>query len=93
MAYVNTACAGRVTIFSTGGKFRLVSNFTWLHALTLAARSYVLLTQYRTCTLGGRIPDMCMECMICFFELDHPVLTLHYLHVSWRIERSGGGEI
>ena len=43
MAYVNAACAGHVTIFSTGGKFRPVSNFTWLHALTLAARSYVLL--------------------------------------------------
>ena len=28
-----------VTIFSTGGKFRPVSNFTKLHALTLAARS------------------------------------------------------
>ena len=27
MAYVNTACTGCVTIFSTGGKFRLVSNF------------------------------------------------------------------
>ena len=35
MAYVNAACAGRVTIFSTGGK---------LHTLTLAARSYALLT-------------------------------------------------
>ena len=29
--------------FSTGGKFRPVSNFTKLHALTLAARSYALL--------------------------------------------------
>ena len=45
MAYVNAACTGRVTIFSTGGKFRPVSNFTQLHALTLAARSYALLSQ------------------------------------------------
>ena len=39
-AYV---CAVRVTIFSTSGKFQPVSNFTELHALTLAARCYVLL--------------------------------------------------
>ena len=43
MAYVNAACAGRVTIFSTGGKVRPGSNFTQLHTLTLAARSYALL--------------------------------------------------
>ena len=36
-------CAGRVTIFSTGGKFRPVSNFTYLHTLTLATCSYALL--------------------------------------------------
>ena len=37
LAYVYTAaCAIHVTIFSTGGKFRLVSNFTELHTLTLA---------------------------------------------------------
>ena len=34
MAYVCAACAVRVTIFSTCGKFRLVSNFTKLHALS-----------------------------------------------------------
>ena len=43
MAYVNAACTGRVTIFSAGGKFRPVLNFTQLHALTLAACSYALL--------------------------------------------------
>ena len=32
-----------VTIFSTGGKVQLLSNFIELHALTLAARSYALL--------------------------------------------------
>ena len=37
------SCAVRVTIFSTGGRFRLVSRFTELHTLTQAARSYVLL--------------------------------------------------
>ena len=37
----NTAVC--VTIFSTGSKGWLVSNFTELHALTLAAHSYVLL--------------------------------------------------
>ena len=45
MAYVNTTCAGCVTIFSTGSKFRPVSNFTQLHvhAVTLAACSYAVL--------------------------------------------------
>ena len=43
MAYVYAACAGRVTIFSTGGKFGPVSNFEKLHTLTLATRSCVLL--------------------------------------------------
>ena len=47
MAYVNAACAGHVTIFSTGCKFRPVSNFTQLHALTLAARSYALLVMLK----------------------------------------------
>ena len=37
------ACAVRATLSSTGDKFRPVSNFTELHALTLAARSYTLL--------------------------------------------------
>ena len=44
MAYVYTECAVRVTIFSTGSKFQLVSNFTELHALTLAACSYCMST-------------------------------------------------
>ena len=35
-------CTVRVTIFSTGSKFRLVSNSTELHALTLAAHSHTL---------------------------------------------------
>ena len=33
-----------VTIFSTGGKFRLVSTFSELHILTPAACSYTLVT-------------------------------------------------
>ena len=45
MAYVNAAYARCVTIFSTGGKSGLVSNFTQLHTLTLAARSYALLME------------------------------------------------
>ena len=39
-----TACAVCVTIFSTGRKFHPVSIFTLLHALTLVACSYALLT-------------------------------------------------
>ena len=42
MAYIYAAYAVHVTIFSTDGKFWLVSNFTELYTLTLAARSYVL---------------------------------------------------
>ena len=37
------SCAVHVTIYSAGGKFQPVSNFTELHALTQAPRSYVLL--------------------------------------------------
>ena len=37
------ACTVCVTIFSTGDKFRPVSDSTELHALTLATRSYELL--------------------------------------------------
>ena len=40
MAYVYAAYAG--------GKFQPVSNFTELHALTLATRSYALLLLYKT---------------------------------------------
>ena len=40
-----TACAVCVIISSTGRKFRPVSIFTWLHALTLVTRSYVLLDE------------------------------------------------
>ena len=43
MAYVSAVCAGHVTIFSTGGKFRPVLNF--LHALTQVTHSYALLLQ------------------------------------------------
>ena len=35
----------RLLFFSTGGKFQLVSSFTELHALTLAAHSYALLVE------------------------------------------------
>ena len=40
MPYVYVTCAVHVTSFS---KFRLVSNFIELHALTLSAHSYALL--------------------------------------------------
>ena len=46
------SCAVHVTIFSTGGKFRPVSNFTKLYTLTLAAHSYVLLAIVDT---NGRV--------------------------------------
>ena len=42
LAYVHAACAVCVTIFSTGGKLRLVSNFMELHALTQAVHSDAL---------------------------------------------------
>ena len=44
ITYSYTVCAVCVTIFSTGGKFCLVSNFIQLHVLTQVARSYALLT-------------------------------------------------
>ena len=48
------ACAIHVTIFSTGGKFRLVSNFIELHTLTLATRAYVFLVCF-SLILGTRL--------------------------------------
>ena len=58
MAYVNAACAGHVAIFSTCGKFHLVSNFTQLHILTLAAHSYALL--YTPIMLDNSLHKTCM---------------------------------
>ena len=43
MDNVYAAYTGHATIFSTGSKFWPVSNFTELHALTLATHSYALL--------------------------------------------------
>ena len=43
MPYVYTASQVCVIIFSTGGKFQLLSNFTELHNLTPATRSYEFL--------------------------------------------------
>ena len=40
MVYVNTACTVHATIFSTGGKFRPISNSMELHALTQTTSSY-----------------------------------------------------
>ena len=37
------ACTGHISIFNTGGKFRLVSTFTELHTPILATRSYTFL--------------------------------------------------
>ena len=42
MTYVNAACSGHVTIFSTDGKSRPFFEF---YALTLATRSYALMVQ------------------------------------------------
>ena len=50
MAY---ACAVCVTIFSSGGKFRLVSNFMELHALTLAARPVSNFMELHALTLSA----------------------------------------
>ena len=50
MAFFYTACAVRVTIFSTGGKIRSVSIFTWLHTLTQVAHSYTLFGLYKVGT-------------------------------------------
>ena len=43
MLYVYAACPVRVTVCSTGGKFRLVSKFTEFHALSPVTHSYALL--------------------------------------------------
>ena len=53
----------RVTIFSAGVKFQLVSNFTELHTLTRAARSYAL--------LALAIMSLLLEAEAKFFCVDH----------------------
>ena len=54
MAYANAACAGWVTIFSTGGKFHPVLNFIQLYALTLPARSMRSCSDYgQFCKMAG----------------------------------------
>ena len=40
---VYAACPVQIATFNTGDKFRPVSNFTELHALTQAVHSYALL--------------------------------------------------
>ena len=67
MAYVYAVCTGHVTVFSTGGEFQPVCNFTELYALTQAAHSYVLLFPSYTLRLSlvcfdnvvNRIPYNC----------------------------------
>ena len=51
MAYVYTVCAVCVTILVLASKFRPVSNFTELYALTLATGSYALLPLVRIWTI------------------------------------------
>ena len=67
MTYVYTA-AQYVTIFSTGGKLRPVSNFTELHALTQAAHSYVLFT-----LIYSLFPETFLDTN--FYPLSRPSLT------------------
>ena len=68
MAYVNAACAGHATIYSTSGKFRPVSNFTQLHALTLAPHSYALLVQSII---------RCLLYLAILVDADHNIRDLH----------------
>ena len=55
MAYVNAVCAEHVTLFSTGSKFRLVSNFTELHAITLVAILCALVNGYIPCIVVPKL--------------------------------------
>ena len=54
MAYVYAVWAVRVTIFSTGGKFQPVSNFTELHTSTQAACSCALLLNVQLMQAAAR---------------------------------------
>ena len=66
MAYVNAACAGRVAIFSTGGKFCPVSNFMLLRSYSsrpfLCAlghySSYIVAPMYFFKIWGPRVPNL-----------------------------------
>ena len=75
IAYVYAACTVRVTIFGTAGKFQPACNFTKLHALTLAACSYALLTYkiksfsnitFRSCSVLQNMNRMLMLLFLSF---------------------------
>ena len=74
MAYFYVACAVHVTIFSTGGKFCLVSNFTKLHTLTQVACSYVLLFYVW----------LCMVKFVCVIKQDKNNTTNKSIHQHYR---------
>ena len=50
------SCTVHVTIFSTGSKFGQISNFKELHALTLAACSYICALAQINKTIGSYKP-------------------------------------
>ena len=80
----STAVQYSVTIFSTGSKFQPVSNFTELHALTQATRSYALLTlpmkpdRQRLSAVNGEViceDSVGARCYVASKMVDQPTLT------------------
>ena len=68
-------CSMRSTCyyFSTGSKFQSVSNFTELHALTLAAHSYAVLIF--CCALNGKYSTLYTNSIVS--------LIFHYPNAPW----------
>ena len=58
MAYVYAQLHSMCYYFSTHGKFHPVSNFTELHALILAARSYADIHKWPPCTIDPFLVSM-----------------------------------
>ena len=72
MANFNTACTGRVTIFSTGGKFRLVSNFTLLFQLPVLMHSCGCMYSH--------LPPKVRHCIVTLLGVHIQSVTKMYLY-------------
>ena len=79
---IHVPCPVGVTIFSAGGNIRLVSNFTKLHALILAACSYALLLlllhHTRTAVELSSLPGPSENQKMTWSHFPH-VLSQHYV--------------
>ena len=95
--FQHAACPVCVTICSTGGKFQPVSNFTVLHALTLAARSCALLCTRNLPKIGP--PSKTSHCPFLnevvaknvFLSKVHPPTVHAVMREAWKKQKCARG--